>query len=96
MRRESFGKVSFDSQHVGGLIDIFLATHVAVDSERYLDGRARGDRVGLRKGDFMSVDEVPWNVVEAVFAQHDPAIRTVFPHGLLSEDYKGFAGANLY
>jgi hypothetical protein len=32
----------------------------------------------------MSIDEVPWNVVNVVFASYDPAVGTVFPPGLLS------------
>jgi hypothetical protein len=32
----------------------------------------------------MSIDEVSWKVVNVVFAGYDPAVGTVFPHGLLS------------
>jgi hypothetical protein len=84
MRFEPIGKLFLNSQHLGRLIDIFLPAAIAAHSEGPVDRRARGDRVGLGEGDFMPIDEVAWNVVEVVFAGHDPAIGTVFPHGLVS------------
>jgi hypothetical protein len=84
MGDEPLGKVSFDSQHIGRLIDVFLATDIAADSEGAVDSRARGHSVGLGKKNFMSVNKVAWNVVEVVFAHHYPAVRTVFPHRALS------------
>jgi hypothetical protein len=44
----------------------------------------------------MSIDEVPWNVVEVVLAYHDPAVGTVFPHGYSPEDHQKLAGGNPY
>lgn len=34
----------------------------------------------------MSIDEISWNVVDVVFAGDDPAVGTVFPHGLPSRE----------
>lgn len=83
MRYKPLGKFSFDSQHVGRLVDVFFATDIAADSERSMNSRARGDRVGLGKRNLMSVDEVTWNVVDVVLAIHNPAVGNIFPHGVL-------------
>lgn len=84
MRYERLGKFSFESEHVGGLVDVFLATAVAPDSEGDLDGRARSDRVGLGERDFMSIDKISGNVIDVIFADHDPAVGIIFPHRVLS------------
>jgi hypothetical protein len=81
---EPFGKLFLNSQNLGRLIDILLFTAIAAHSEGPLDRRARGDSVGLGEGDFMSIDEVAWNVIEVVFAGYHPAVGSVFPHRFLS------------
>jgi len=83
MRSESLGKLSFDSQHLERFINIFLAIHIATDSEGYVDRWTRSDGVGLGKEDFVPVDEVARNVIDMILAGHDPAVRTVFPHIVL-------------
>ena len=83
MGSERFGKLLLDSQDVRRFIKVLLAAHIASDPERLVYRRARGDGVGLRQRDFMPVDDVAWNVVNVVFAGHDPAIGIVFPHGVL-------------
>jgi hypothetical protein len=83
MGNERLGKLLLDSQDVRRVIKVFLAAHIASDSERLVYRRARGDGVGLGKRDLMFVDEVARNVVDVVFAGHDPAIGIVFPHGVL-------------
>ena len=81
MRYKSLGQLSFDSQHLGRLIDVFLATHIASDTEGSVDRGARGNGVGLGEEDFMSVDEVARKVI---LASADPAVGNILPHGLLS------------
>jgi hypothetical protein len=34
---ETLGKLFFDSEYLGWFIDVFLATHIASDSERSVD-----------------------------------------------------------
>jgi hypothetical protein len=92
MGSERFGKLLLDSQDVRRFIKVLLAAHIASRSERLIYRRARGDGVCLGERDFMPVDEVAWNVVDVVFAGHDPAIGIVFPHGLLPKDHKGWLG----
>jgi hypothetical protein len=84
MRYKSLGQLSFDSQHLGRLIDVFLATHIASDAEGSVDRGVRGNGVGLGEKDFMSVDEVARNVIDVILAGDDPAVGNIFPHGLLS------------
>jgi hypothetical protein len=84
VRNEPLGKLFFGSQHLGRFIQVFLATHIASGSERSVDRGTRSDGVGLRERDFMPVDKVARNVIDVIFAGHDPTIGTVFPHGLLS------------
>jgi hypothetical protein len=81
MRNKSLGQLSFDSQHLGRLVDVFLATHIASDAEGSVDRGARGNGVGLGEEDFMSVDEVARKVI---LASGDPAVGNILPHGLLS------------
>jgi hypothetical protein len=83
MGNERLGKLLLDSQDVRRFIKVLLAADIASDSERLVYRRARGDGVGLGKRDLMFVDEVARNVVDVVFAGHDPAIGIVFPHGVL-------------
>ena len=84
MRYEPLGKLSFDPQHLGRLINIFLPTAVAAHHEGSVDWGTRGDPIGLGQRDLMSVNEVAGNVVEVVLAGHHPAVGTIFPHGLIS------------
>jgi hypothetical protein len=83
MRYKSLGQLSFDSQHLGRLIDVLLATHIASDAEGSVDRGARGNGVGLGEEDFMSVDEVARNVIDVIFASHDPAVGNILPHIVL-------------
>ena len=92
MRYERLGKLSFESEHVGGLVDVFLATAIAPDSEGDLDGRARSDRVGLGERDFMSIDKISGNVIDVIFADHDPAVGIIFPHVFSPEDTPDWLG----
>jgi hypothetical protein len=41
MRNETLGKFFFDSEYLGWFIDVFLATHIASDSERSVDRGVR-------------------------------------------------------
>jgi len=94
MGSERFGKLLLDSQDVRRFIKVLLAAHIASHSERLVYRRARGDGVSLGKRDFVPVDEVAWKVVDVIFAGHDPAIRIIFPHGVLSAEvaHKGWLG----
>jgi hypothetical protein len=83
MRYKSLGQLSFDSQHLGRLIDVFLATHIASDAEGSVDRWARGNGVGLGEEDFMSINKVARNVVDVILASHDPAIGNILPHRVL-------------
>jgi hypothetical protein len=83
MRNESLGQLLFDSQHIGRFIDVFLATHIASDAERSVDRRARGNGVGLGEKDFVLIDKVARNVVDVIFASHDPAVGNILPHIVL-------------
>jgi len=83
MRNESLGKLPFDSQYIGRFIDVFLATHIASDAERSVDKWARGNGVGLGEKDFVLIDKVARNVVDVIFASHDPAIGNILPHRVL-------------
>jgi hypothetical protein len=84
MRHESLGKLSFNPQYLGRLIDVFLATDIAPDFEGVPDGRARDDCIRLGQQDFMAINKVARNMVKVVLAGHDPEVGTIFPHGLLS------------
>ena len=86
MGNERFGELLLNSQDVRRFIQVLFAAHITADSERLVYRRARGDAVRLRERDFMPVDEIAWNVVDVVFAGHDPAIGIVFPHGILSPE----------
>src|SRR6516225_11560748 len=83
MRNESLGKLPFDSQYIGRFIDVFLATHIASDAERSVDRWARGNGVGLGEKDFVLIDKVARNVVDVIFASHDPAVGNILPHIVL-------------
>jgi len=65
------------------VIDVFLATHIASDAERSVDRRARGNGVGLGEKDFVLIDKVARNVVDVIFASHDPAVGNILPHIVL-------------
>jgi hypothetical protein len=83
MWNETLGELSFDSYHFGGLINVFLAAHIAPHLEWFVDGWVGGDLVGVTKRDFMSIDKVSGNVVEVVLAHYGPAVRDVLPHIVL-------------
>ena len=84
MWHEPFWKFSFQPEHFGRLVDVFLAAAITADFERDADRRTRADAVRLGEWNFVSIDEVSGNVVEMVFANYDPAVGTIFPHSLLS------------
>ena len=92
MRNESLGKLPFDSQYIGRFIDVFLATHIASDAERSVDKWARGNGVGLGEKDFVLIDKAR-NVVDVIFASHDPAVGNILPHIVHPHtDYRRLAG----
>jgi len=84
MRNERSREFPFDSRYLRRLVNVLLAAHVAPDPERPFERWSRGNSIRLGKRDFMPIDEVPWNVVEVILASYNPAVGTVFPHGLLS------------
>jgi len=84
MRNERSGKFAFNPRYLRRLVNVLLAAHVAPDFERIFERWSCGNRIRLREWDFMSINEVSWNVVQMVLAGHDPAVGAVFPHGLLS------------
>jgi hypothetical protein len=80
MRSERVRKLLFVFEHVPGLIEILLKAVIAPDTEAALEGRARGDGIGLGKGDSVPEEKVLPKMKPMVLAEHHPAVVAIDPH----------------
>jgi hypothetical protein len=80
MRSERVRKLRFVFEHVPGLIEILLKAVIAPDTEAALEGRARGDGIGLGKGDSVPEEKVLPKMKPMVLAEHHPTVVAVDPH----------------
>src|SRR5437588_12844157 len=80
MRCERVRKLLFESEHCRGFIEILFAAVIAPDPEGAIEGRARGDGIGLGKGDSMPEEKVLPKMKPMVLAEHHPAVVAIDPH----------------
>ena len=81
MRSERVRKLLFVFEHVPGLIEILLKAVIAPDTEAALEGRARGDGIGLGKGDSVPEEKVLPKMKPMVLAEHHPEVIRGVLHG---------------
>lgn len=86
MRSEGLGDDFFVSQHLGGLIRIFLAAFVTSNHQGPGQGRPWGEGVCLTEGDSMPIKSIFLMMEAMVFADYHPGVSACVPHGCLHED----------
>ena len=70
----------FVAKDFGGFVEIRLATIVAAHAEASINHRTRGHGIGYSERNPVPVKQILANMMEMIFAQHDPAILSIFPH----------------
>ena len=75
----------FVANDFGGFVKIQFATIVAAHAEASINRRRRGNGIGYSERNPVPVKQILTNMIEMIFAQHYPAILSIFPHWNLPE-----------
>jgi hypothetical protein len=80
MGMKGLGRFLFVANDFGGFVKIQLATIVAEHAEAGINHRTCGNGVGYSQRNPVSMKEILSNVIEIIFAEHYPAVLSIFPH----------------
>jgi len=86
MRSEGLGDNIFVSQHLDGLIGIFLAAFITPNHQAPGEGRPRCVGICLTEGDSMPIKSILVMMEAMVLANYHPAVSACLPHACLHED----------
>ena len=86
MRSEGFREKFFVSQHLGGLIGMFLAAFITPNHQGPGEGRPRREGICHTEGDSMAKKLIFLVMELMVFADYHPAVFACVPHACLHED----------
>jgi hypothetical protein len=76
----------FVSQHLGGIIGVFLAAFITPNHQVFAEGWPRREGVRLTEGDSMPVKVIFLMMESMVLADYHPAVFACVPHACLHED----------
>ena len=94
MRSEGFREKFFVSQHLGGLIGMFLAAFITPNHQGPGEGRPRREGICHAEGDSVAIKLIFLVMELMVFADYHPAVFACVPHACLPEDIRPLVAGN--